>query len=185
MALETTSALLVGQWATAPRLLAAVEAILGVLGEDVLPALERVHRMHSIDHAEGVWLDYLGARLGIRRPSTTDPSRDLRWGFRGPGQARGWDQVPMRGDEASAAVYALSDAVFRRFVRARSVLVLGNGTTPVFLEALHHIDPSATVEDHRDMTATVTTAQPELLALAEEIGALPRVAGVRVTVVEA
>ena len=119
MPLEATVDLLIGQWVESPRLQAAIEAPLAIARDEILPALERVRLMHGIDHAEGVWLDYLGLRVGLRRPATTDPSQDLRFGFEGTPQARGFDQVPFAGDEANAAIYPLHDRIFRNFVRAR------------------------------------------------------------------
>ena len=181
MQLQTTTDLLIGQWATAPRLEAAIEAPLDVLRDEVCVALTALDRMREIDNAEGVWLDYLGVRVGIRRPSTTDPAADLRWGLEGPPQSRGFDQVPFAGDEVNAAVYPLPDAVFRRFVRARVVLIFGDGTAQTFARGVQEIDPDAILVDNRDMTVDVTTLYVEVLELADSTGALPRSAGVTVT----
>ena len=181
MQLQTTTDLLIGQWATAPRLEAAIEAPLDVLRDEVCVALTALDRMRELDNAEGVWLDYLGVRVGIRRPSTTDPAADLRWGLEGPPQSRGFDQVPFAGDEVNAAVYPLPDAVFRRFVRARVVLIFGDGTAQTFARGVQEIDPDAILVDNRDMTVDVTTLYVEVLELADSIGALPRSAGVTVT----
>ena len=113
MALEATSDLVIGQWVDSPRLRAAIEAPIDAIREEVLPAFDRLTLMRHIDTAEGVWLDYLGVRVGIRRPATTDPSADLRFGFTGPTQSRGFDTVPFSGDAANAAVYPLPDGVFQ------------------------------------------------------------------------
>ena len=176
--LETTSDLLVGQWQDSPRLRAAVDAPLDTIREDVLPAFERLRLMRDIATAEGVWLDYLGVRVGLRRPSTTDPSADTRFGFAIAGV--GFDQEPFRGDAANDAVYPLPDAIFRRFVRARALLVLGDGTAQTFAKAVRYIDPGAAVQDRRNMTVRVVTSRRVFLALADESGALPRTAGVEI-----
>ena len=73
MALEASTDLLVGFWSGSPRLRGSIDAMLDPLRDDVLPALDRLQLMRAIDDAEGVWLDYLGVRYGLRRPSTTDP----------------------------------------------------------------------------------------------------------------
>ena len=74
----------------------------------------------------------------------------------------------------------LPDAIYRRFVKARAVTVLSDGTFATYVKAVRFIDPNATVVDNRDMTVTVTTALQSLLELADGIGALPRTAGVMV-----
>ena len=74
----------------------------------------------------------------------------------------------------------LPDAIYRRFVKARAVTVLSDGTAATYVKAVRLIDPTATVVDNRDMTVTVTTALQDLLELADGIGALPRTAGVMV-----
>ena len=38
-------------------------------------------------------------------------------------------------------VYPLPDAVYRRFVQARAVMVLGDGTIYTFIKAIKHIIP--------------------------------------------
>lgn len=170
---------LLGQWQASPRLRALVDDVLQPIGDNAAAAFARMLLMLDIDEAEGVWLDYLGVRVGIRRPSTADPAQDPRFGFDMAG--RGFDQVPFQGAVANAAVFPLPDASYRGFVRARAVTVLANGTAQDFIRAVRHIDPGATLTDNRDMTAAVSTTVPELLQLADSIGALPRTAGVRVT----
>ena len=174
--LETTSDLLVGQWQDSPRLRAAVDAPLDTIREDVLPAFEQLRLMRDIATAEGVWLDYLGVRVGLRRPSTTDPSADLRFGFDDAGS--GFDQARFRGDAVNDAVYPLPDTIFRRFVKARALLVLGDGTYQTFAKAVRVIDPGADVQDRRDMSLRIVTDQQAFLKLADTAGALPRTAGV-------
>ena len=169
---------LLGQWRAVPRFRAVVGLVQAIRDEG-LAALDRLQLMLDVDEAEGVWLDYLGVRLGIRRPSTTDPTQDPRFGFDAAGV--GFGQKPFRGSLASDLIFPLPDAVYRGFVKARAVTVLGNGTLQTFTRAVRHIDRNATVVDGRDMTVAVTSAVHELLELADSIGALPRTAGVRVT----
>ena len=182
MALEATTGLAIGQWADSPRLLSAIRAPIDVLEEDVLGAHAELELMRHIDTAEGVWLDYLGARVGIRRPSTTDASSDTRFGFDDAGV--GFDQAPFSGDEANEAVFPLRDAVFRAFVKARAALVLGDGTVQTFARAVRFIDPSALVQDQRDMSVRVVTSRRSLIELADTSHALPRSAGVRINYVD-
>ena len=184
MALEATTDLLVGQWSDSPRLQASINALLDTVNEDVLPGFDDLNDMRNIDRAEGVWLDYLGIRVGLRRSATTDPSADSRFGFDTVAQATGFDQAPFRGDSVNDAVYPLPDAIYRRFIKARATLVLGDGSFQTFLKALSFIDHSATAEDRRDMTVRIVADNQDILELADESGALPRTAGVRLSFVE-
>ena len=180
MALQASSDLVIGQYVNSPRLRAMIDAFVEQVGDQAFPAIERIKLMRRIETAEGIWLDQIGKLLGIMRPSTTDPSMDLRFGFEGPSQSRGFDQHPFLGDEANAAVYPLPDAVFRGMVQARAILVLSNGSCQDFERAVRFVDPDATVTDNRDMTITITTARQDLLELADRIGVLPRTAGVSI-----
>ena len=178
MPLEASSNLAIGQWSGSPRLRALIDAAIAALETEVMPSVERIQKMLRIDDAEGVWLDYLGLRLGIRRPATTDPATDPRFGFDMAGTP--FDQRPFRGDAANDATYPVPDEVFRRMVRARALLVFGDGTFQTFARAVREIDPSAATQDRRDMTVRVVTDQRPFLQLAEEANALPRTAGVRI-----
>ena len=97
------------------------------------PRLTDSNSCVQIDTAEGVWLDYLGTRLGLKRPATTDPALDDRFGFDMAGL--GFDQAPFRGDAANDAVYPLPDAVYRKLLRARAILLLGDGTIQTFSQS--------------------------------------------------
>ena len=176
--LEATSDLVVGQWAESPRLRAAIDAPLDTIAEEVFPAFDQLALMRHIDTATGVWLDYLGHKVGLNRPATTDPAQDERFGFDEAGEP--FNQAPFEGNAPSEAVFPLPDEAFRVLVRARATLVLGDGTVATYAKALRYIDPAAAVLDRRDMTIRVVTAQPRLLQIAENAGALPRTAGVRV-----
>ena len=178
MALEASTDLLVGFWSGSPRLRGSIDAMLDPLRDDVLPALDQLQLMRAIDDAEGVWLDYLGVRYGLRRPSTTDPAADTRFGFDDAGA--GFDQQPFRGDRANDSVYPLPDALYRKLVKARAILDLADGTPQTFARAVRAIDPAAIVRDNRDMTVTVRTNEQPLIELADAAGALPRTAGVRI-----
>lgn len=178
MPLEADIELLIGQWSDSPKLQAAIQAGLDALGE-VMDAFDSLSLMQQIDTAEGVWLDYIGARLGLRRPATTDPQADARFGFTGPAQSRGFDLAPFKGDAANDAVFPLPDAIYRRFIRARAVLVLSDGALHSFIRAVRMIDPAAAVQDRRNMKIRIITAHADLLMLADSIGALPRNAGVQ------
>lgn len=170
------SEVLLGQWRDSPRLRALVTDVLQDFADEALAAVARITLMLDIDDSEGVWLDYLGVRLGIRRPATVNPGIDRRFGFDRSGLP--FDRAPFASTDPEATVYPLPNEVWRRFLRARAVTVLADGTFPPLRRAIRFIDSNAQVVDNRDMTVTVLTAEPELVRLADEIKALPRTAGV-------
>ena len=176
MTTPTLADILLGQWQAAPRLRGIVDTLLQPILDYAVDAADEIQRMQNIDQATGVWLVYLGKRLGIDKPATTDPSMDERFGFDSAGQP--FDLAPFRGAAVNDAVYPLPDALFRLFVKARAVTVFGDGTIYTFAKAVKRIDPNSMVVDNRNMTVTVTTTLQELLELADSIGALPRTAGV-------
>ena len=177
MALDL-AAVLLPQWQNSPRLRAVVTDVVEVLRDDGLDAFAAIERMRNLDDAEGVWLDYLGIRIGLPRPPTNDPTQDPRFGFGTAGEP--FDQAPFRGSQANAAVFPLPDPVYRRFIRARAITITGDGTLADFVLAVRTIDEAATVTDNRDMTITVESVFHDLLSLADEHDALPRGAGVMV-----
>ena len=178
MALEASTELLAGQWARSERFLAAVDAPLAAIREEVLPAFDELDRMRHIDTAVGAWLDYLGTRVGLDRPSIPRDTTGERFGFEGPGA--GWDRAPFHGRRNLDPLVPLPDAIFRRFIRARGVLIFGRGTFQEFFTACRHIDPGCLVIDNRDMTVGVQTTMQGTFELADSSGALPRAAGVQI-----
>ena len=167
---------LLSQWRNSPRLRVLITEVIAALRDDLVAALDDLETMLHLDTAEGVWLDRIGAVLGLARPAVSDPAQDPRWGFDAAGE--GFDQVPFRGVAASDALFPLADVHYRQLLRARAILVHGDGTPSTYTRAVHEIDPGAAVVDQRNMQVSVTTDRQWLLALADEVGALPRSAGV-------
>lgn len=172
------SSILLGQWQASPRLRGIITDVLQPILDDGLVAAQRIQLMLDIDEAVGIWLDRLGVRVGIRRPTTTDPTLDERFGFDMAGAPFG--RAPFRGFASSDALFPLPDPVYRRLVKARTILVMGDGTEQTFSRAVRAIDPQATIIDNRDMTVTVTTTLRAIVEMADNINALPRNAGVRI-----
>ena len=180
--LATTLDLIIGQWFASPRLRAHPQIFLDIINDEIFPALDQLQEQLRIDTAVGVWLDYIGGRIGLARPATSDPATDPRFGFEGPTQARGFDLAPMKGSAVNDALYPLPDAVYRKLIKARAILVLSDGTAQTFGRAVREIDPGANVEDRRDMVIRVATDpdQQPFIELADLVGALPRAAGVMI-----
>lgn len=177
MSLSNRIELLIGQWQESPKLQALLRVALE-RGDDVISAIENIQRMQNLDTAEGVWLDWLGVRLGVRRPSSARPADDPRWGIRGTEQSRPYDIAPFTGAEEHNQVFPLGDELFRRFLRARGVVLMADGTFADYIRAVRYIDADVVVIDHYDMSITVRTDVADVLMIADNIGCLPRVAGV-------
>ena len=173
--------LLIGQWNASPRIRALIQVYLDIANQDILPALEAIRLQRQIETATGISLDYLGRRLGIERPPTSDPSQDTRFGFETAGE--GFDQVPFGGDAENEALFPLPDSIYRRLLRARTIALLSDGTLNYLINSIRAIDPSAIVQDRRDMTIRVVTDFQSILELADDVGALARNAGVRINYV--
>jgi len=174
--------LLIDQYHNAPNIHGVVEQAIVPTRDATITTLERIDLYSGIDAAEGQWLDHISTRLGMERPATTDPAPDERFGFDEAGS--GFDQAPFRGVAANDAVYPLPDDAFRRLLKARTVLLATDGTVTFFARAVREIDPTASVQDRRDMSVRVVTNTPALMELAETAGALPRTAGVAVDFVD-
>lgn len=173
----TTLDLLLGQWQESPRLRAMAQVWLDML-EEVRGVLRQVEQVRLPDQASGVWLDYIGRRLGLPRPSTTDRATDRRFGFDDAGTAFG--VAPFRGDAANDARYPLSDIIYRRMLKARALTLFGDGTLATYRSAVLAMDPGASVRDNRNMTVRVVTSQRWVLELADAAGALPHAMGVSI-----
>ena len=169
--------LLIGQWQQAPRLVGVVDLLQTIL-DATTAAKDRIELMLNIDESVGVWLDYRGRLLGIDRPGVSDPTLDERFGFDLAGQP--FDAAPFRGAAVNDAIYPLPDSVYRRIVKARAVAVFGDGTIYSFAKAVKEVDANANVYDFRNMTVMVGTSNRRFMQLADEIGALPRTAGVQI-----
>ena len=144
--------------------------------DDAIAARDAIQLMQHIDHAVGVWLDYLGTRLGIERPATTDPAQDDRFGFDMAGSP--FDQAPFRGDVANDAVYPLPDALYRRLVKARAIMVLGDGTIYTFSRAVREIDEKRGGSGPAQHDRAGGNISAQAAGIGRHIGALPRTAGV-------
>ena len=167
--------LLIGQWQTAPRM-RGITRIIVEMRDQLHADISSVRDQLSVESAEGVWLDWIGLRVGLVRPSTTNPTLDVRFGFDEAGT--GFDQAPFEGITANAEVYPLVDNVFRRLVVARAHTLFAATTLPDLRTAIQIIDPAATVTDNWDMTISVSTDYQGLIELADSLGCLPRPLGV-------
>lgn len=172
--------LLVGQWRNAVNMKAMLDAFIEEMGEEVFAALNELYKNRVIVTAEGIWLDFIGERLGIDRPWASQGGIDLRWGFEGIGV--GFDQRPFKGAAENDETFPLPDIVYRKILYARAISIITRGTKKDFEDAAEFFDPNVVVIDNFDMTITVVTDQSFFwqFELADKLKALPRVGGVRI-----
>ena len=191
--LDAQSDLVIGQWQLAESqaddevnvaptgLRRMIDIFLAVMKEHVITPMAAVQDQLSIDKAEGVWLDYLGARVGLERPESYNPALDDRFGFDDAGQP--FDSHPFLGVDTAATVsFPIADDIYRRIIRARGISVLSDGNLEDFERAVLAIDNTASVGDRQNMTVRVVTDDDFILTLADAIGALPRPAGVQLVI---
>ena len=159
-----------------------MDIYLDVLREEILEPMADLIDMQNIDKAEGVWLDYIGLRVGLRRPESYNAAMDERFGFDQSGGP--FDVEPFKGAETEDTVsFPIADSIFRRIIRARGIALKSDGNFPDFERAVHEIDSRADVSDKQNMTVRVVSSEEFIVELADSLGALPRPAGVKLEVV--
>ena len=181
--IDGIAGLLVSQWRDAPRLQALVHGLLELVNEELTQPLAQVELLTNLDATEGHGLDDIGERLGMPRPGVIDADFK-RFGFSGSGGV-GFDQAPFASTFPQLAQrIPVGDAYYRRLLRARGVWLRSDASTPSLEAALRHIFPDAAYQDNQDMTLTVTYTEslPNLDDIAREAGAIPRPAGVALTI---
>ena len=178
--------LLIQQWRRVPRMQALMEALLEVVevvDDHLVKPLADMERMTMIGTAEGVWLDYIGERLGVARPAT-DLGNFSFFGFHGSGGV-GFDQGLLATvTESLSPRVSVGDGYYRVVLRMRSAALLANGSVPGLEGVVQQDFPEASYQDTGDMTATlhVTDTRTQLLALLSAIDAWPKPSGVALTV---
>ena len=138
-----------------------------------------------MDGAEGVWLDYIGRRLGFPRPRT-DLTGITRFGFSG-GDGVGFDQAPFATAFGYIPQVGHSDAVYRLCLRVWIGVILGNGTIDDMNQAVRQVFPAAYYLDNDDGTLDLVTGATSAVAVAArdvlvDHDAFPRPAGIALTV---
>ena len=181
MAVRASAELFISQWKTAPNLRALLKIWLDVLDEEITQPLEELERMRSLDTAMGIYLDYLGERLGVQRPFILSSAETLA---RFNTQDAGFEHGRFSALAALESREPLNDETYRSFLKARAEYDEWSGaaTLDMMTRAVQHIDAAATVTDNYDMTFTVTTSEDAIMQLADDVGALPHPAGVALVI---
>lgn len=174
--------LLIYQWRGQPNLAALVGIIIDTHASEIEQPRKRLEQMLDIDLAEGVWLDYLGERLGLHRPSIAKSTYEETFGFDLAGV--GYDQHRF-GDVYGFEEYTpLGDLLYRKLIKARGHYVQAAANLHWLEKSVAEVDASATIADANDMTITITASDADSLALmklAEKHQCLPIPPGVSAT----
>ena len=179
--------LLVQQWRGAPRMKALADALLGVVDDHLVKPLSDMEGRLRIETADGLWLDYIGERLGISRPATS-LSNFAFFGFDGSGGV-GFDQGPFTTvHEALSPRVPVGDAYYRSLLLMRANLLIADASVPQLESAASRVYPGTQYEDHGDMTATVHSHyrgrdNKNLLAALDAAGGWPSPAGVSLSTI--
>ncbi len=175
--------LLLSQWQNSPQLKAVIQSFLDLAESHIQQPLAALANQRRIDTASGVWLDYIGGRLGVSRPLVTDSTVFARLGFTPAGV--GFRQARFAGaSPVSEPKVDLGDPAYRRLLRARAIYDLAYSDTLAVSLAAVEIDSAAVVTDNLDLTATIETNEVFLMQIALDAKAIPVPAGVLVTVTE-
>ncbi len=174
-----TTDLFISQWQNSPRLRAVADIFLDVLDEYVQRPKNEIQKMLALNTAQGVWLDHLGERLGLARP--TAESSDSVFGFDESGSA--FDRSRMSDVRALEPLAPIGDELYRRLIRAKIHALTGFSTIRDMQLSVAEIEHTAIVVDNHDMTGKVTTSLLADMQLADRVGALAKPAGVELEIV--
>lgn len=200
MKLITSTSLLLSQWQGAPKFSGLIERFIATWQQlagsltasdqpdtpatELKPGDGDLERMLHVDTAVGVWLDYIGKRVGLDRPSVLVDQSETTFGYRDATATAPFDAAPFKGALSGVGRAPLNDTEFRQMIKARGVALTSRGNISSLRRAVEFIDPEADVVDNRDMTITVLTSRSTAIRRADTYGALPRAAGVRISVTD-
>ena len=185
--IDSFPGLLVSQWDQAPRLRALAQGLLEAIHGELVDSLDAIERGTRIDTAEGVWLDRIGERLALSRPSVRRTDIEF-FGFDG-GDGVGFDQGPFATTiPALVPRVPIGDAFYRCLLRLRSLALLADGSAADLERTLRSEFPQAQVVDNGDMTITVQGISDDrrrnLLPLVHSVVDRLKPAGVALTIEE-
>ena len=135
--------LLLSQWRDAAALKAITDIWLQIAQDEIQTPMDRLATEQNLDTASGWWLDRLGERLGVVRPSAPTSDAD-EFGFDAAGKP--FDGFPL-SDAERPVTAPIGDPLYRRILRARIVALHSDGTRGALEQSLRQIDPFASVFD--------------------------------------
>ena len=174
---EASTDLLISQWANAFKLRTLLDIWFEALDVQIREPRERLRLMQNLNTAEGVWLDRIGERVNLERPSLPSTITSDYFGFDSAGVS--FDQQPFTPDSALAGRVPMGDGAYRNALRARAVMLTGRGSLADYRRAIQFIEPAATVTEGT-LKFTITTANQNLIQLLIDAGAVIKIPGVQI-----
>ena len=148
--------LLIGQWraGAGTGLSDFMRELLSIVDAELVQPLVQIEAGASLDTAEGIFLDYIGERLGFSRP-TQDDTNIERFGYRDSG-GKGFDQAPFYTiDPQAVGRVPVGDEEYRSALRARAQALLGAANRTSLTAAGNELfDTSFSIE--RDSPASLS-----------------------------
>lgn len=176
--------LLIEQWKQSQRLNALIEGILEIAQIYLVFPLNVLIDRQNIDNEEvvGQWLDDIGTRLGLARPTLSDHDRDKVFGF--SPEDVGFDQAPFDPGPFArfGSITAVNDAVYRAMLQTRGVQVRNRGGREDAEEQMNQaFQGKFTINDNLDTTfdITLTDVDTGLVELYQRAKLFPTIAGVK------
>ena len=182
--LDERLALLISQWQGSVQIEMLLRGMYEIIDTEFVQALRDLEEMRGWDTARGVWLDYIGKRLGFMRPSIN--AMVTRFGFDG-GDGVGFNQAPFATATGFVPQVAVGDPIYLLCLKVWAGTILTSGCIFDMNTAVRRSFPAAYYTDGMDSTiALVTGASGMQQTTARNIltvaDAWPRPAGVGLTV---
>ena len=177
-------ALLISQWQGSDQIVRLLRGMYEVIDDELVLPIRRLEEMRSWDTAEGVWLDYIGRRLGFVRPTIN--AMVTRFGFDG-GDGVGFNQAPFASATGFIPQVPVGDPEYLLCLKVWAGTILTSGCILDMNIAVRRSFPLAYYTDGADSTialVTGATAMRDTTArdILTRLDAWPRPAGVGLTV---
>ena len=184
-AIQERSDLIIGQYAAATRLHGLADGLLSLQNAQLMEPLFSLDDLGHLERAYGVWLDFIGDRLGLLRPHV--PGADIRYFGFDEGSDRGtWDEVPFFDRvQALENLEPLDDDRYRSLLRGRGLsLRLGTSVPDIETVAAAVFTFGGYVTENSDGTLTLY-AEDDRVGMADlvaDTNVIPRPAGISLTI---
>ena len=163
--------LLIEQWRGGTGLSDFMRDVLAIIDTQLVQPLVAIEAGASLDTAEGVFLDYIGERLGFTRP-TRDDTNIERFGYDNS-SGKGFDQAPFYTvDPQAVGRIPVGDDEYRSILRARAQAVTGAANRTAIEaagEAMFDTDFSIDWEDSAELSITAEDSRDEYDAIVANV----------------
>ena len=180
---DSALSLLIDQWQESPRMQELQRGKFGLIRELLIEPLERIERYINIDHAVGRFLDDIGERLGLQRPSIPGSLVGYpAFGFRDSdgvtfSQGRFQSANPLIGPRVP-----LGDGDYRKLLLVRAGAITSPTTIPRMNETVRRGFPAAYYTDGDGIITLTVGESSTLVSMVTDLEIWPRPVGVELMV---